>query len=138
MVGRARGHHELWEEEYKEDSDDNWNTLLMRVQDYATKRRLESNLMKGNGDPMDIAKVNQEWGDDPGEWDDWWGAGGCVNEEIVAGGWQKEMESKERGIRATSSEAAWILWSMLHMPGTGAFTEILSAQFQSGSCKLHC
>ena len=58
MVGRARGHYVLWDEEYKEYNDDTWKRWLLRVQDYATKRRLEANLTEGEGDPMGITEVN--------------------------------------------------------------------------------
>ena len=66
-MGRAKHHYELWEEEYKEGSYDNRKRLLLRVQDYVTKRRLEANLTKGKGEPMDITEMNQGCGHDHGE-----------------------------------------------------------------------
>ena len=46
MVGRARDQFELWKEESREDTDDTWKKLLMKVQDYATPRRLQANCAK--------------------------------------------------------------------------------------------
>ena len=46
MVGRARDQFELWEEEHRDDTEDNWKKLLVKVHDYATRRRLEANYTK--------------------------------------------------------------------------------------------
>ena len=42
----AKDIYEAWEEEFKEDIEEHWKHILVKVQDYATKRRLEANLMK--------------------------------------------------------------------------------------------
>ena len=60
------------EEECREDNEDNWKKLLMRVQDYAIRCRLEANYAKNKGDPMDITAVNDNWGNQ-GEWNEAWG-----------------------------------------------------------------
>ena len=57
-----REKNELWEEGCREDKDDTWNKLLMKVQDYATRRRLEVNYAKNKGDPMGITAVDQGGG----------------------------------------------------------------------------
>ena len=56
-IGRARDQFEIWEEECRADTEDNWRKLLGKVQDYATRRRLEANYAKTKGDPMDITEV---------------------------------------------------------------------------------
>ena len=45
--------------------------LLMKVQGYATRRRLEANIAKNKGDPMNITAVNDGWGTQD-EWNDEW------------------------------------------------------------------
>ena len=69
MVGRAKDQFELWEENVRDDKEDSWNELLNRVQDYATKRRLEANLTKGR-DAMDVGEVGgyKPWDH---QWDPW-------------------------------------------------------------------
>ena len=66
MIGRARDEFELWGQECREDIDDNWKELLGKVQDYATRRRLEANYAKSKGDPIEIAKLNVGWGNHSG------------------------------------------------------------------------
>ena len=78
MVGRARDQFEIWEEEYRDDADDNSKKLLSKVQDYATRRRLEANYTKNKVDPMDITEVGNAWGNYDEwneEWTDQWQAG---------------------------------------------------------------
>ena len=54
MIGRAKDQFESWEQDMPKnmdndaDEDKAWNELLGKVQDYATRRRLEAN-MKGKG-----------------------------------------------------------------------------------------
>ena len=62
MIGRTRDQFELWEEECREDTDDTWKDLLMKVQGYASRRRLEANYAKNKGDPMELTEVNDNWG----------------------------------------------------------------------------
>ena len=59
MIGDHLGQ---WEEELKDDNEDNWKKLLGKVQDDATRRRLEANYARNKGDPMDITEVNDGWG----------------------------------------------------------------------------
>ena len=73
MIGRARNQSELWEEECRGDNEDNWKKLLGKVQDYATRRRLEANYSKNKGDPMDVNEVNDNWGEEADYWGEWHG-----------------------------------------------------------------
>ena len=70
MVGRAKDQFEMWEESMKAQGNEEaqWKWMLNKVQDYATKRRLEANL-KGKGNNMELDEV--AWN----EWDNWdnWG-----------------------------------------------------------------
>jgi D-3-phosphoglycerate dehydrogenase len=78
MIGKAKDHFEQWEEELRDDTEDNWKKLLGKVQDYATRRRLEANYAKTKGDPMDITEINDHWGNHEecyGEWDYSWDCG---------------------------------------------------------------
>ena len=61
MIGKARDEFEQWEEELKDDNEDNWKKLLGKVQDYATRRRLEANYARNKGYPMYITEVNYGW-----------------------------------------------------------------------------
>ena len=67
MVGRARYQFEMWEESLKSQGSDDmqWKWILNKVQDYATRRRLEAN-MKGQGNGMEF-----HWVDGGGD-EDWW------------------------------------------------------------------
>ena len=67
MIGRAKDQFAMWEEELKDkgDEDSQWRWILGRVQEYATRRRLEANLVKGKGNAMDVDGV------DGGEEDQW-------------------------------------------------------------------
>jgi len=67
MIGRAKEIYEQWEEEFKGDNEDDWKILLVKVQDYATRKRLEANHLKGKNDPMDVNHLGSgnndtEWG----------------------------------------------------------------------------
>ena len=66
MIGRAKDQFEIWEQDVPRvmdsdvDEDKAWNDLLGKVQDYATRRRLEANMSKGKGNNMDVDGVDQE------------------------------------------------------------------------------
>ena len=38
--------------------------LLGKVQDYATRRRLEANYSKNKGDPMDVNAMSDNWSEE--------------------------------------------------------------------------
>ena len=65
MIGRAKDQFELWEQDMPKIMDDDaaedkaWNELLGKVQDYATRRRLEANMAKGKGNSMDVDGVEE-------------------------------------------------------------------------------
>ena len=71
MVGRAKDHFETWEEDMKNQGveDNQWRWILGKVQEYATRRRLEANLAKGKN-PMDVDGIDgaSSW-DSQGNWD---------------------------------------------------------------------
>ena len=71
MICRARDKFELWEEECRDDNEDNFKKLLGKVQDYATRRRLEANYSKNKGEPMDVNEMDNQWNDDAEYWDEW-------------------------------------------------------------------
>jgi len=96
MIGRARGQFELWEEGWREDNDDKWKKLLLKVQDYAACRRLEANYAKNQGDPMDITAVNDYCGNQE-EWGDEWRQGPSGYSNIDALGTSKGKGFKEKG-----------------------------------------
>ena len=78
MIGRAKGQFEIWEESVRDDDEGTWADLLNRVQDYATRRRLEANL-KGNNS-MDVDEVGgyaswDPWGSNQQGSSDQWGSG---------------------------------------------------------------
>ena len=82
MVGRAKDQFEIWEQDVPRVMDDDavedkaWNELLGKVQDYATRRRLEANQMKGKGNNMDVDGVDQEEEEEDWPWDNSWPQGG--------------------------------------------------------------
>ena len=71
MVGRAKDQFETWEEDMKNQGveDNQWRWMLGKVQEYATRRRLEANLAKGKN-PMDVDGIDggSSW-DSQGNWD---------------------------------------------------------------------
>ena len=69
-VGRARDQFELWEEEYRDDIEDNWKKLLVKVHDYATRRRLEANYTKHRGEPMDVNEMDNYGHNEEEQWED--------------------------------------------------------------------
>ena len=101
IIGRARDQLEQWEEECREDTDDNWKKLLGKVQDYATRRRLEAKYAKNKGDPMDITEVNDGWGNQDGWGDErgsQWGTGGYGNIDAIGKGFKgKGFKGKGKG-----------------------------------------
>ena len=102
MVGRARDQFELWEEEYRHDTEDNWKKLLGKVQDYATRRRLEANYARTKGDPMDITEIQGNW-DHQAEWfgDEWgehWEDNGYGSIDAIGKGYKgKGFKGKGKG-----------------------------------------
>ncbi len=68
MVGRARDHFEQWEVDYDPDKEGSWRILVNKVQEYATRRRLEANIAKGKGNAMDVDGVAGEAEEQWGEW----------------------------------------------------------------------
>ena len=72
MVGRAKDSYEDWvESKIKSESEDEWKDLVNKVQDYATRRRLEAQLAK-NKDSMDIGEVDENgYGQWEESWDPW-------------------------------------------------------------------
>jgi len=100
MIGRARDQFEQWEEEGRDDTEDKWKKLLMKVQGYATRRRLEANYAKNKGDPMHITAANDNSGSQ-GEWsDDWgneWDTGGYGNIDALGKAKGKGVKGKGKG-----------------------------------------
>ena len=89
MTGRARDQFEIWEQDIPKVMEGDeaelqaWNELLGKVQDYATRRRLEANMQKGKS-AMDVDGVDQGdwdggWGYDQGNWDWTWEMGGDID-----------------------------------------------------------
>jgi len=102
MIGKAKDNFEQWEEELKDDNEDNWKKLLGKVQDYATRRRLDANYAKTNGDPLDITEVNDNWGnqDEWGyeEWGNQWDSGGYGSFDAIGKGFKgKGFKGKGKG-----------------------------------------
>ena len=65
MVGRARDMYEQWEEDMTDDDETSWRKLVNRVQDYATRRRLEATVKNRSG--MDVDEVGENgWARQPG------------------------------------------------------------------------
>ena len=73
----------------------------MKVQDYATRRRLEANYAKNKGDPMDITAVNDGWSnqDEGGdEWGNQWDIGGYGSIDAIGKGFKgKGYKGKGKG-----------------------------------------
>jgi len=61
----------LWEEEYRDDNEDTWKKLLVKVHDYATRRRLEANYSKNKGEPMDVNEMGNYPYEEEGQWEEW-------------------------------------------------------------------
>jgi len=103
MIGKAKDNFEQWEEELRDDTEDNWKRLLGKVQDYATRRRLEANYAKTKGDPMDITEVIDNWDNQEGyygEWGDAWEDGGYGNIDAVGKGYKgKGYKGKGKGVK---------------------------------------
>ena len=109
MVGRARDQFEVWGEGIKDDDEGTFVDLLNKVQDYATRRRLEANLSKGKSDPMDLGEVGgypseQQWSSDWEQWDSsqqgsdgQWTSGGDVDALGKGKGGGKGDKGKGKG-----------------------------------------
>ena len=72
-----------------------------KVQDYATRWRLETNYADNKGDPMDIAAVNKSW-DNQGDWSEEWGndwneGGGGGNIDALGKSKSKGFKGKGQG-----------------------------------------
>ena len=58
VVGKAKEHYELWEQDHKLDDDGGYQEILEKVEDYARKKRLDHNAQKNKSD-MDVDQVDK-------------------------------------------------------------------------------
>ena len=75
--------------------------MLGKVQDYATRRRLEANYAKAKGDPMDITEVNDKRGNHEehyGDLENYWEIGNLGGIDWIGKGFKgKGFKGKGKG-----------------------------------------
>ena len=61
MVGRPKGHFDLWEAQHKQAADCGFATILDKVRGYSRKAKLESSATdKKNDDDMDTGNISKK------------------------------------------------------------------------------
>ncbi len=95
MAGKVKEYFDLWEADRDTaDQEKSYEDLLIKVQDYARRRNLDSSVkenMQHGGDPMDVRAVGGwSWAEDAGR-------GYDQGDGVYAFGFKGEGKSKGKG-----------------------------------------